>query len=1558
MTDYHGGTGNDVVLHWAYQKIFVWAEGPYGSAPSPAKPLDISGTEGLANEYVIAVSSGESHSVMLCLDGDIYERNNPYRNDSEKIVDSGILAGKKVIQISAGADHTLALCSDGTLVAWGGNGSGQLGTGTLTSSIVPARVIDTGALSGKQVISISAGYHHSLALCSDGTVLSWGLNIRGELGVGDLNNRSEPVMVDLSGVIAGRQVVTVTAGHFFSLAVFSDGTVAAWGDNRWGQLGGNGTTDSAVPVLVDHSGALAGRHVVEVSASSDHVVARCSNGALICWGGNYVGQLGNNTTANVSLPTLVDASGTLSGKDVISGQAGNGHSFALCSDGTLVAWGFNLQGEFGDGGTTSSLVPVIVNSTGALAGMKAVSVSSRYTRSIARLAVPLANDSQLAALSINQGTMEYGISSRSVDYRACVSEQTTAITLNPTVNHPLAGVTVNGSPVASGSASPLISLGAGTNVIELVVTAENGSSTAYSLTVIRSSDVHAVFSGVSNVGVSYPAFDATGLQVDFSLDFAPPAGTNLMVVNATGLGFIKGRFTNLLQGQKVGLSHNGLVYPFVANYFGGSGNDLVLEWAYQNVYSWGKNNNSQLGDGSSSIYTTTGPPVMVSNAGILSTKTIREISAGSVHSMALCTDGTIATWGDNSYGLLGDGTATTRPSPVAVAMTGGLAGKEVAHITAGISRCYAVCSDGRIVSWGFNGFGFPWDDPIPPVELGTDGVLANKLVVAVAAGNTHTLALCSDGKVVAWGDNSYGQLGDGSFESRSKPVEVDASGALLGKIVIAVDAGLESSVALCSDGTVVTWGRGKTVLGRNVPVELPVTSELSGKTVVGIAAGYSHIILIYSDGTVATWEFDTNQLVDGGGNPILNPVIVSNSGALSGRTAVEVEAGGAFSLARCSDGVVVGWGGNNYGQYGPTQSGSVMIPTLIDQSGVLAGKKVIAMAGGYDHSLILAATSLSSDSKLAALTLSQGGFDRPFNGDVTNYECSVSRAAESINLVATVRHPLAKVAVNGAPVGSGNVGVEIPIQTGASIIKIRVTAESGDSTDYTLQISRPDDLSVTFVSHANSGISVPAFDASGLNVNLSLAFDPSIASDLVVVNNTGTGSISGRFNNLAQGQLVELFWNGRTYRFLANYFGGTGNDIVLQWARRSLSSWGLNGGGQLGNSNVFSSRVPVPVDQSEFFSGKTVVGISLGDNHSLAVMSDGTVAAWGLNNFGQLGNNSFVDSRVPMKVEHTGVLLGRSVVAVAAGSKYSAALCSDGKVVVWGRNNHGQLGNESAVQSNEVPVDVSVTGVLAGKTVVAISSGELHMLALCSDGTIVSWGANSSGQLGNNGTAFPSNVPVLVSDTGGLAGKTPILIAAGGRHSMALCSDGMIASWGGNDNGQLGNNSTSFRFKVPTLIPTTGLLSGKNIVAIAAGSKHSFALCSEGLLVAWGSNSMGQLGNNSTSLSRTPVAVSTAGVLSDQSVVAISAGSESSMALCSSGRLVTWGNNVSGQLGAGLYDRQSRIPVTVIDSGELYGKKIIAIACGRHHSVVLSSVPDHGYIDWMSGQSGLAVCRT
>jgi alpha-tubulin suppressor-like RCC1 family protein len=253
-------------------------------------------------------------------------------------------------RVAAGELHAVALRADGTVVAWGSNADGQLGIGVPGGTFAIPQTV-----SGlTDVTAIAVGTDHSLALRNDGTVWAWGGNDVCQLGQNDTAPRATATQVQgLANVTA------IFSGRAHSLALRSDGAILAWGRNNAGQLGlGNTVASVCQPARVT---ALDGRGVVELAGGGSHTLARTSLGAVLGWGSNSGGQTGTAPpgSGNVLVPTVVP--GLL---NVTALSAGNTHSVALRNDGTIRTWGNASRGRLGNGTdsvTQSTSTPQVPN---------------------------------------------------------------------------------------------------------------------------------------------------------------------------------------------------------------------------------------------------------------------------------------------------------------------------------------------------------------------------------------------------------------------------------------------------------------------------------------------------------------------------------------------------------------------------------------------------------------------------------------------------------------------------------------------------------------------------------------------------------------------------------------------------------------------------------------------------------------------------------------------------------------------------------------------------------------------------------------------------------------------------------------------------------------------------------------------------------------------------------------------------------------------------------------------------------------------------------------------
>lgn len=565
------------------------------------------------------------------------------------------------------------------------------------------------------------------------------------------------------------------------------GGVKCWGYNDKGQLGDGTTTNSTSPV--DVVGLTSG--VAAISVGVQHACALTTGGGMKCWGDNTNGRLGDGTITQRNSP--VDVSGLTSG--VASISAGFEHSCAVTTGGGAKCWGRNGFGQLGDSSLTQRLTPVDV--TGLTSGVSLVAAGY---------------------------------------YQSCA-------------------LTTTGGAKCWGSGT-WGTIGDSSN--------SNRTSPA---------NVTGLASGVTAISMGYDvvcALVSGGLKC---------WGSNISGYLGDG---------SYLNNKNSPMNIPGLSSGIIAVSIGNQ-HTCVLNSASQ-VLCWGPNDNGQLGIGKSS-YNEVNP---VDPVGL--TSGMAAMSFGFRHACALTTAGGVQCWGDNYLGTLGDGTNLIRGS--AVSVTGLSSG--VAAVSTGYSHSCALTAVGGVKCWGANSDGRVGDGTTTNRNVPVDVSGLTSGVSAISAGNSHTCALTTSGGVKCWGQNIYGQIGDGSTTQRNSPVDV--SGLTSG--VSAISAGSSYTCALTTSGGVKCWGEnGFGQLGDGTATNSLAPVNVGGLSagVISVTAGWNHVCALMTSGTVKCWG-ETG--CDGFGTQRNSPVDVAGIGA----TVTSISAGNAVTYAMTSAGSVKNWG--------------------------------------------------------------------------------------------------------------------------------------------------------------------------------------------------------------------------------------------------------------------------------------------------------------------------------------------------------------------------------------------------------------------------------------------------------------------------------------------------------------------------------------------------------------------------------------------------------------------------------------------------------------------------
>lgn len=599
-------------------------------------------------------------------------------------------------------------------------------------------------------------------------------------------------------------------------------------------------------------------------------------------------------------------------------------------------------------------------------------------------------------------------------------------------------------------------------------------------------------------------------------------------------------------------------------------------------------------------------------------ETFKAISVGGYHSLALASDGSVFAWGSNGHGQLGDGSTTERITPVEISVPG----KTFLAISAGEAHSLALSSDGSVFAWGYNYFGQVGDasttDRNAPVEISVPG----KTISEISAGYRHSLALADDGSVYAWGQNSKGQLGDGTQVHKNVPVEVSA----VGKTFSTLSAGGYHSMAVATDDSLWAWGENEdgqlgdgTTTNRKIPVAISVADE----TVSTISAGGYHSLATTSDGSLNAWGYNgSGQLADGTKTNRNSPHEV----LVAGKTFSAVVAGGENSMGVANDGSVYVWGANRYGQLGLPFSSEIPIE-------VGGGKSFSQMSAGGFFSLAL-------DSDGSIYTWGDNSLGQL--GDGTNID----------------RNTPVEVAVTGKTFSDISAGarVSLVLTTDGSLYSWgqNYYGNVGDG-------SKTDRNTPVEISVAGKAISTMS---AGLVHSLAITTD----GDLYAWGRNEAGRL-GDGTTTDRSSAVAVADVGKTFATVA---AGGAHSLALS-SDGSIYAWGSNSDGQLGDGSTTDSHVPAEVVVAD----RTFSAIAAGEDHSLAIAADGSLYSWGGNTVGQLGDGSRTDRSSPVLVSAP----GKTFSTVSAGDFHSFATAVDGSVFSWGYNSDGQLGNTSIATS-------------------------------------------------------------------------------------------------------------------------------------------------------------------------------------------------------------------------------------------------------------------------------------
>ena len=1104
--------------------------------------------------------------------------------------------------------------------------------------------------------------------------------------------------------------------------------------------------------------------------------------------------------------------------------ASDNHTLAIRADGTLWSWGSNTSGQLGIGSTTSSTVAVQIGSSTNWVSVAAGTSHSGALRADGTLWMWGANVSgQLGTFTTNSTATSPDQVGVGADWTALTagSDHTIALKSDGTLwgwgNSAFRQLGINNSAV---NRRPL----------------QIGTATNWG--VVAAGEYHTL--AIQTNGTLWGWGDNQGKQVSNVVALTIDTPTQLDAT--TNWRTIAGGFRHSL-----GIRTDGT------------------------LWGWGV-----VGNGSTS--TTIG----ITQSGTASNWV--NIAATNNHSLGIQSDGSLWSWGEHYFGALGSGLADgVYPTPAQVGTA--LAWRAVA---AGRYNSLALRVDSGEVSawgWGANSSGMTGDGTITSRAVPTQSLTAPLIGTATTSNGSVTVAFTA---LAA------------TFNSLTGYIATSMPGNITGSCIAPCSSINVSGLTLGSSYTFTVAATNAAGFGRaSVASNGVIPPTVSDAPVIGVAtAGVSQVTVVFTPpsnnrgsaitGYTATCGANSSS---GAGSPIIvtGLVIASVTCSVVAINAVGTSAPSAQSNSVTPLGVpqlitfgaapTLGFGASGVLSASGGASGNpVVFTSLTPAVCTVSGVNGATVTGVSLGTCIIAANQAGNANFAAAAQVTQSF------GVGSGTQVVIFGAAPTVIFGGT-GSVTATGGASGNPVTFTSLTTSTCLVSGNTVSGVAagvctVQASQAGNTNYnsataqqSFNINKANQV-ISFQPQAIFFGLTTTLQASGGASGNAITFTSSTPAVCAVsgtngatVLGTGVGACSltanqaGNSNYNAAAAVSITFYTGRSggSETLAV---GTNHAIALQinGLSRTLWAWGYNAFGSLGDGSTTDRSSPVQIGSATLWAT-----ISAGENHSLALQTDGTLWAWGYNFLGQLGNGTTANQLNPTQIGNV-----TTWVAASGGKEHSAALRADGTLWTWGGNGYAQLGDGTSTNSS-APMQVG-----SATNWVAVSAGGRHTLALRADGTLWAWGDNSFKQLGD-GTTTQRATPIQIGNA-----SNWLAVSAGLTHSVALRRDGSLWMWG-----TIG--ATSQQWNSPTQIGTV-----TNWTAIKAADQSDFALRDDGTAWAWGVGSSGQLGNGDTLNRANPTQVTGSATWSS-----ISARGSFTAAQRADGTFWTWGSSSFGTLGDG-----------------------------------------------------------
>jgi len=1471
----------------------------------------------------------------------------------------------KKVQIKQGNYFTVALKENGTVWTWGYNGYGQLGIGNKTTKRVPVQAVNI-----DNVKDIGAGTYHTIALKEDGTVWTWGYNGYGQIGTGDTSVRLVPTQIvglrdiiqveaygntsyalDARGDIyvwgygysrtpqklnigekivscesellitqskcvydlstkkynwSVQDIIQVVKGTNHFLALNTDGTVYAWGNNTYGQLGRGWKASSTygVDYVYSTDGQDYLKDIVAIKAGNNSSIAVDKNGKVYTWGYNNYYQLGDGTNALKTLPTHIEQLENI--EDV--SQNKTNCSMVYDYDGYVYSVGHGGNYQLG------------INTNKNQSRFKMIG-DVQLTSEKDRVSVEEGGEKDLQLQLSNTFNLKTDVASTENIDVTIVDEE--IATLNGgKVCGIKQGKTLAVARHKSSSIYKYIQIDVVAKDCFTAPKIENGRD----FTVALKADGSVWAWGRNQYGQ---------LGLGNNNDYSEPQKVSIIDPSTKE----EQKIIDISVGEYhvIALAENGITYSWGKSdlYQTGHANRNAFKtptkmydsygnecWGivkvvatkdstyvidiYGGIYACGKWWTSKIKDDVTPI----DAPVDVNNEYVLDVdgnvynwenkleigEPIKEISEGTSHSTFLSKTGKIYSIGTNTYGELGNGTKTDLSGKVAQVKTDeNTVLENIIEVKSGDNYNVAVSKDGKIYTWGSNENDKQGRNDYSYYIFAVENPNMENVITA-SSGYSHTTYADKNGVVYAVGKGDYGQLGNRQTNSYSTPVVVgdyliDLS---TNNIQIAVNeaAQLEGNI---KNFNIIYDKTSKITYKNNDTSVIKTTSAKQN-----VSGNYETLVTGRKIGTTSI----TAQSQNGEAVAVIQVEVIPEQTEIK----PQVSVGGSHTISLRANGTVWTWGQNTYGQLGTNDTISRDNPVQVTFDG---NAKIKMISAGKDYSLAL-----------------------DTNGNVWGWGKNTYYEIDQVSSTKILKpRKFAKLS-NIIKITAG-INTSVMLAEDGTIYTYGLNSDGQAGTgDYTQRA----------VYKANYDMQNVIDISAGSGHVMALKLDGTVW--VTGSNRYGQLGINNKFvSEKATYQKVDL------PEAIAYIQTGENSCFAIS-TTGNVYAWGANYYGQLGLNDKENRYAPVKVEDLS-----DIREISSGINHTIARDGNSYSYVTGTNKQGELG----IGNNTP-KVIFERINTLNNIMDIAAGENYTVASLKDGSVWAWGDYNHGDESLKSKTKST-VPVKIGSDNVslkeleitlkveeqkqldISGEFVFNLiydtqSSSDFTYESLNNDIVTVDRDGNIRGMREGTTWVIARDIKnnrelVAIVKVIGKENTVAPKVEAGNNFAVALKADGTVWTWGYNGQGELGNANMETS-KVPTKTAMEGIYKD-----IKTGESFTLALKDDGTVWGFGSNSKGQLASTNISYNNIPMQIKG---LTD--IVQIAAGKDYGLALDSYGALYGWGENLAGQLGLNNIGEYTYNVARVIISTD----RIMHISAGNKQSAVVDSTGKvYGFGEYLNG---------